>query len=44
MAEHADLVHEIEALGEKLGHAKDAITKRFIGQERVVDLTLSALL
>lgn len=44
MAEHADLVQEIEALGVKLGQAKAAITKRFIGQERVVDLTLAALL
>lgn len=44
MTEHADLVQDIEALGEKLGQAKNAITKRFIGQERVVDLTLSALL
>ncbi len=44
MTEDADLVHEIEALGDKLGQAKAAITKRFIGQERVVDLTLSALL
>lgn len=44
MADQADLVAEIEALEVKLGHAKEAITKRFIGQERVVDLTLSALL
>jgi MoxR-like ATPase len=44
MADTSDLVEEIEALGEKLGQAKAAITKRFIGQERVVDLTLSALL
>lgn len=35
---------EIEALGEKLAEAKASITKRFIGQERVVDLTLAALL
>ncbi len=44
MAEHADLVTEIEALGEKLCQAKAVITKRFIGQERVVELTLAALL
>ncbi len=44
MTEHANLVQEIEVLGEKLGQAKAAITKRFIGQERVVDLTLAALL
>lgn len=39
-----DLVAEIEALETKLAEAKGAITARFIGQERVVDLTLSALL
>lgn len=44
MTDQADLVAEIEALEEKLGQAKAAITKQFIGQERVVDLTLSALL
>lgn len=44
MVEHADLVSEIETLGEKLALAKAAINKRFIGQDRVVDLTLSALL
>ena len=44
MTEAADLVADIEALGEKLGQAKASITKRFIGQERVVDLTLAALL
>ncbi len=44
MAEAEDLVAEIEALETKLAQAKSAITRRFIGQERVVDLTLSALL
>ncbi|HHI71636.1 MAG TPA: MoxR family ATPase [Rhodobacteraceae bacterium] len=39
-----NLVAEIEALGAKLAEAKASITNRFIGQERVVDLTLSALL
>ncbi len=39
-----DLVAEIEALEEKLAEAKQSITARFIGQDRVVDLTLSALL
>ncbi|WP_323763835.1 MoxR family ATPase [Marinovum sp.] len=39
-----DLVADIEALEEKLALARASITKRFIGQERVVDLTLSALL
>ncbi|MGR3637110.1 MAG: AAA family ATPase [Shimia sp.] len=44
MSKDADLVVEIEALGEKLAAAKAAITRRFVGQERVVDLTLSSLL
>jgi len=44
MAESQDLVVEIETLGEKLADAKSSITKRFIGQERVVDLVLSAIL
>jgi len=39
-----NLVADIEALGEKLAKAKDSIKQRFIGQSRVVDLTLSALL
>ena len=44
MTDHADLVAEIETLGEKLAEAKASITKRFIGQERVVDLVLSSIL
>jgi MoxR-like ATPase len=44
MAEDADLVAEIEALEGKLAEARGSITRRFIGQETVVDLTLSALL
>ncbi len=44
MSEPADLVAEIEALEDKLRLAKESITHRFIGQERVVDLTLTALL
>ncbi|GFE49258.1 ATPase AAA [Roseobacter cerasinus] len=44
MSEAEDLVTEIEALGAKLAQAKASITKRFIGQERVVELTLAALL
>jgi len=38
------LVAEIEALGSKLADAKSSITRRFVGQERVVDLVLSAIL
>jgi len=44
MSDPDELVAEIEALGGKLAEAKASITKRFIGQERVVDLVLSALL
>ena len=44
MADAEDLVAEIEALEDKLAQAKTAITRRFIGQERVVDLTLTSLL
>ena len=44
MTNSQDMVAEIEALGEKLGGAKASITRRFIGQERVVELTLTALL
>ncbi|TCS66545.1 AAA family ATPase [Primorskyibacter sedentarius] len=44
MAEAENLVAEIEALEEKLALAKSAITRRFIGQERVVELVLAALL
>ena len=44
MAQPEDLVAEIEALETKLAAAKASITRRFIGQTRVVDLTLTALL
>ena len=44
MAESAELLDDIEALGELLSEAKASITRRFLGQERVVDLTLAALL
>ncbi|MFC3118838.1 AAA family ATPase [Jhaorihella thermophila] len=44
MSDSADLIAEIEALEEKLARARASITRRFIGQDRVVDLTLSALL
>jgi MoxR-like ATPase len=44
MSQADDMVAEIETLGEKLAEAKASITNRFIGQERVVDLTLTALL
>ena len=44
MAGNDDLVAGIEALAEKLGQARASIAQRFIGQERVVDLTLAALI
>ena len=44
MTTEADLVADIEALGTKLAAARASIGKRFIGQTRVVDLTLTALL
>ncbi|WP_339769251.1 MoxR family ATPase [uncultured Pseudosulfitobacter sp.] len=44
MSDAENMVAEIEALGEKLGQAKASITRRFIGQPRVVELTLTALL
>jgi MoxR-like ATPase len=44
MTDATALVAEIEALGEKLGSAKASINQRFIGQERVVDLVLAAML
>ncbi len=44
MPTDTNLVPEIEALGEKLAQARTSIAKRFIGQDAVVDLTLTALL
>ncbi|VDC27120.1 AAA family ATPase [Pseudogemmobacter humi] len=38
------LVAEIEGLGERLAAARASIERRFIGQEKVVELVLSALL
>jgi MoxR-like ATPase len=44
MSDAAELIGEIETLGERLGAAKASINRRFIGQETVVDLTLTAML
>ncbi len=44
MAAPADLVAEIESLGQKLGQARESIARRFIGQDRVVDLVLASLI
>jgi MoxR-like ATPase len=38
------LVAEIEALGDRLAGAKASINRRFIGQEKVVDLVLASML
>ena len=43
-ADAAALVERIEALGARLGSAKASIDRRFIGQEKVVDLVLTAML
>ena len=44
MAAESDLVIQIEKLGAKLAQARTSISARFIGQPRVVDLTLTALI
>ena len=44
MAEPQTLVAEIEALGLRLAEAKASINRRFIGQEKVVELVLGAML
>jgi MoxR-like ATPase len=44
MTEPEQMVAQIEALSGKLAEAKASITRKFIGQERVVDLSLTALL
>jgi len=44
MPDTENLVTEIETLEVKLAKAKASITRSFIGQERVVDLSLTALL
>ncbi|MEL6550390.1 MAG: MoxR family ATPase [Pseudomonadota bacterium] len=43
MTDETDLVAEIEKLGEKLQRARESIGARFIGQDRVVELVLAAL-
>jgi MoxR-like ATPase len=44
MAEPVELIAEIERLGAKLAEARASIDRRFIGQDRVVELVLAALL
>ncbi|WP_294612703.1 AAA family ATPase [Roseovarius sp.] len=44
MTDDTDLLAGLEALEDKLAQARASITRRFIGQEQVVDLALSALL
>ena len=44
MTNPTDLVAQIEELAQKLGQARTSIARRFIGQDRVVDLTLTALI
>jgi MoxR-like ATPase len=44
MAEDSQLLAGIEALAERLGRARASVARRIIGQERVVELSLAALL
>lgn len=44
MTDDPDLLAGLDALEAKLAEARHSITRRFVGQERVVDLSLSALL
>jgi MoxR-like ATPase len=44
MTDDPDLLAGLDALEAKLAEARQSITRRFVGQERVVDLSLSALL
>ncbi|KEP68619.1 ATPase AAA [Thioclava dalianensis] len=44
MAEPEKLMEDIERLGAKLAQARASIDKRFIGQDRVVELVLAAML
>ena len=44
MTDETDLVAGIEALAGRLAEARRSIDRRFIGQEKVVELTLAALL
>ena len=44
MTEATDLVAQIETLAGKLGEARTSIANRFLGQPRVVDLTLTSLI
>jgi MoxR-like ATPase len=44
MSDDTALLSEIEALADKLKDARRSVNRRFIGQERVVELSLAALL
>ena len=44
MTDDMAMMQEIEATGARLAQAREMIARRFIGQERVVELTLIALL
>lgn len=44
MTDQTELLEGIEALEDKLAQARASITRRFIGQQNVVDLSLTALL
>jgi MoxR-like ATPase len=44
MADDTELLAEIEALAERLGAARESVARRIIGQDKVVELALAALL
>ncbi|PZQ97179.1 MAG: AAA family ATPase [Cereibacter sphaeroides] len=44
MTQSDALIAEIETLGQRLADAKTSINRRFIGQEKVVDLVLASML
>jgi MoxR-like ATPase len=44
MVEPVELIADVERLGAKLAEARASIDRRFIGQDRVVELVLAALL
>ncbi|RJE82189.1 AAA family ATPase [Paracoccus onubensis] len=44
MASDENLVHEVEALGQRLDEARSSIERRFVGQHAVVEQVLAAIL
>ena len=44
MSDDNELIGAMETLGARLGAARESVNRRFIGQDHVVDLVLTALL